>query len=958
MYISVYIFISSVSSLMDPNSERDKIKNQELIDEIKKKKGEGRRPLPKIPSKSSDDEPKPELESKTKSKSLPKTPPPGKSKRPPSNPQFGALRGKGLSGPELTMRPSSVSPRKPCPDIPPIPSQTKLNFNKDNDNDKEKEKKEDNQFRESPLKDELKQEIKTELKKELSSEIRADILKDKQSKDEDIFLKIDEKPTLTKYPSDSVAIKKQREDNNIIEKSRSNEPIKKGSYFGRLARRVSQEFGGEFSAIEVAALQKNKNPFDEYCIDSDAFHGCSESNGFPTDTSHIDTSVYDIAKGITIKKFNDYRPINKQYFFRPPGVKDTTEKDGIAVVIPFFNEPSYELQQTLNSLHTSFLEVRKASKKWRDKKLYVCLIQDGWNKADNSMKEYLKDMFPKQIKNDDNEYVGWWDYFEEFKDNSKNPNATFIIERKNYLPTPVNTQTLLNEDKKLMRITLVIKANNRRKHNSHEWFLAKSGFAEATNAKYLFLTDAFTLYSKTCIYYLIKDLDKNPDLTAVTGRQRLMTRKQQGSGESVFSFSYALRNIQLFDFELANAVYNGAFSLGGLLPVIPGPCGMYRAEDLLQDQVRDSYFNVVNEEPHKTGLILGNLRIAEDRILSYYSVIKPKDRRRMAFNPLAVFYFEAETDLQKFILQRRRWINGSVAGYIYLLFLNFTDFKNWDANIFRKIYIWFLLMCQFFIYCEISLVPGIAIKILYSGINYFFNYYDVKFTSLQLMATFIVLWVIYIAHVVVHYKERFVYLIWYLLTFISVFTSLTSYASILHYFLMIDTDELMKVVKSGNIVMVVAFFVIIAPFFLALCLSGKGHSFLYMIKSFIHYMLFLPLLVGWFPSYAYARTWDLTWGNRPANELNDITEEQKNIMITKFKEKSIRIIVVIIILNIATFFLPLQGIYGLMSIFFAIVLIQMFFSFIFCMKKIYYKCKMGTKKVKNKKSYVELDSEV
>ena len=899
-------------------------RNNELIDEIKKRREVERKPLPK-------------------------TPPLGKGKRVKSNPTYGALR-RPVNVPELTL-----SQDKDLPEIP-VKTLTQKDADKIIRDEENQDRKEENNFRESPLKEELKAEIKTELKNELSKEIKIELEKEREQ-EEEIFLRITEKPKLRKFPSDTMAIRKQKEENKIIEVSKS-EQIKKESYVGRLVKRVSQEFGGEFSAVEIASLKKDKNNLDEVCIDSDEFYGCSESNGFPTETSHIDNGTYDIKKGIIIKKFNDYRPQNREYFFRPPGVKDTSEQDGIAVVIPFFNEPSYELQQTLNSLHTAFTEVRKGSKKWRNKKLYVCLIQDGWNKADKSTKEYLKDMFPKMIKNDENNLVGWWDYFEELKDNSKNPNATFIIERKNYFPTPINTQTLLTEDKKFMRVTLVIKANNRRKHNSHEWFLAKSGFAEATNAKYLFLTDAFTLYSKTCLFYLIKDLDKNSDLTAVTGRQRLMTRKQQGSGESVFSFSYALRNIQLFDFELANAVYNGAFSLGGLLPVIPGPCGLYRAADLLQDRVRDSYFNVVNEEPHKTGLILGNLRIAEDRILSYYSVIKPEERRRMAFNPLAVFYFEAETDLQKFILQRRRWINGSVAGYIYLLFLNFSDFKNWDANIFRKIYIWFLLMCQFFIYCEIALVPGISIKILFSGVNYFFNYYDVNFTMIQLMATFIVLWVIYIAHVLVHYRERFVYLIWYLLTFISIFTSLISYASILHYFLMINTDELMKIVKSGNIIMVVAFLVIVLPFFLALCLSGKAHSFLYMVKSFIHYMLFLPLLVGWFPSYAYARTWDLTWGNRPANELNDITEEQKNIMITKFKEKSIRIVIVIIILNIATFFLPLQGIYGLMSIFFAIVLFQMFFSFIFCIKKIFYKCKMGVRKVKNKKNYVDLDSEV
>ncbi|QKF93524.1 chitin synthase [Fadolivirus algeromassiliense] len=715
-----------------------------------------------------------------------------------------------------------------------------------------------------------------------------------------------------------------------------------------IKRQISREFMLNYTADELATLQKKK-------IEKQGDDGIYESDPIGDSYYGKDTPTqYEIEKGITISKFHDYRPKSKKYFKRPPGITETSEKDGIAVVIPFFNEPSHELQQTLNSLNKTFIELKRMSKKWRDKKLYVCLIQDGWHKADKSMKAYLQYMFPKKIGD-----VGWWEHFPEFRSDFKDNecNATFIFERRNYMPSVVNLQDDLKDDRNYMKITLVIKINNRRKHNSHEWFLAKNGFAETVNAKYLFLTDAFTLYSEKCLYYLVKELDKNHKLSAVTGRQRLMTRDQQGSGESIFSFGYVLRMMQLYDFELANAVYNGAFHLGGLLPVIPGPCGLYRASDLLQNNVRDSYFKVVNEEPSKTGLVLGNLRIAEDRVLSYYSVIKTEERKSMAFNPLAVFYFEAETDLQKFILQRRRWINGSVAGYIYLLFQNFSDFRQWDAPFYRKVYVWILLMCQFLIYCMVSVVPGIMLKTLYYGLAYFFGYYGIK-SDIGLISTFIVIWALYICHVFIHHKTKFNYIIMYLLVFLSLVTSLVSFGSLFHY-AFIDTDQTVSdIMTSGNPIIYMGIAVFFLPFILALCLSGRGHSFMYMIKSFIQYTLFIPLLIGWFGSYAYARTWDLTWGNRPANELNDITEEQKKIMITKFKEKNIRIIMVLIALNIAIFFIPLQGQFVLMGLFFAIALYQMFFSFVFCLSKVLYKAKMCYKGLTKDKSYNPLDSEV
>jgi len=69
------------------------------------------------------------------------------------------------------------------------------------------------------------------------------------------------------------------------------------------------------------------------------------------------------------------------------------------VVIPFFNEPSHELQQTLDSLDRTWEQLRKAApNKWVDNTMTLCLIQDGWSRADPSMKEHLKAIFPKQME--------------------------------------------------------------------------------------------------------------------------------------------------------------------------------------------------------------------------------------------------------------------------------------------------------------------------------------------------------------------------------------------------------------------------------------------------------------------------------------------------------------------------------------------------------------------------------
>ncbi|XWV24676.1 hypothetical protein QJ856_gp1107 [Tupanvirus deep ocean] len=648
---------------------------------------------------------------------------------------------------------------------------------------------------------------------------------------------------------------------------------------------------------------------------------------------------------IIVKVYDDHRPIGKYYFEQTSHFGQNPK--GMAVVIPFFNEENVAVQQTLNSLYNGWNYLRAGSKKWKDQDLYVCLIQDGWYKSHDSMKEYLKALFPKKV-NDNGTMKYWWelDDFNMSPEQQKSCiDRTYIFERKNHNVTKINPQTNLNDDKKYMKISLVVKINNRRKHNSHEWFFGKNGFADCINPEYLFFTDAFALYNNWCIYHLCRSLDKNPKLVATTGRQRLMSKKQQGSTESSFSLETILRMVQLYDFESSNVIYNGAFSLGGMLPVIPGPCGMYRATNLRDDNVRDYYFSTVNEDPDKTGMVLGNLRIAEDRILTYAAVVKSEiEGAYMEFNPMSIFYFEAETELDSLIFQRRRWINGSVAGYLYLLFFNFKHFKEWKANPFKKFYIWLLLMAQLLTYLLVGIAPSLTLRILYHGIKYFLEYYNVTL-SFDIVILGIIFWAIYMIHILVHHaKSKFNYIIMYILLALSFITSALSVTTLLHYAFVSEGMNFFDIMVSKNVVLYMALYVFFGPFVVSLLLSGKGHSFLFMIKSFVSYYMFLPMLISWFGSYSYARLWDLSWGNRPASEMDSVSANTKEKMIKKFKITNRKLLFFLVVINIALFMVPLEGQLIIMCTFFALAAYQLTLSIIFCLIKLLYKFQFMIKK--------------
>eukprot|EP01084_Bolivina_argentea_P245190 410572_1 len=166
------------------------------------------------------------------------------------------------------------------------------------------------------------------------------------------------------------------------------------------------------------------------------------------------------------------------------------------------------------------------------------------------------------------------------------------------------------------------------------------------------------------------------------------------------SMNAHLRECQMFEFE---ALYGtiGCYLLGGFLPVIPGPCGFYRARNyLLNDEIRNWYFDQINKknDPENMNLILGNMKLAEDRILTITSIFNYDGSVRHAIIPECIFYFDPQPTLISLMKQRRRWINGSIATIIYVL--RKVSFTRWKVNYFRRLYvlsIWYMQLMMFIV---------------------------------------------------------------------------------------------------------------------------------------------------------------------------------------------------------------------------------------------------------------------
>jgi cellulose synthase/poly-beta-1,6-N-acetylglucosamine synthase-like glycosyltransferase len=366
----------------------------------------------------------------------------------------------------------------------------------------------------------------------------------------------------------------------------------------------------------------------------------------------------------------DYNPLlrERSNYFIPDGNAKTNV---ISVLVPCFTEPAKALQRTLLDLE---LQQRELQYRYKDSKweLNVLIICDGWFKASKSLRKYIKNMF--EINDEQSHKLLEW----EIDHDSNTGVQTMILQRlkhhvnesqmSSHVHSQTNSQVKIdipnknsnmsnsnnsrsnnshnldvydiepvkiysttnsdsnnpNEIKNVsLKVSVLIKRDNRRKHNSHEWFLytfaplyCKSEYMDAKikqTKKLIFLTDCGTRFHPSCLPVLVDHMIYDDDCMASSGRQRVMSKSMQESAmvtynvydnitpqsgkselfsqlkEPVSDFvAFLYRSSQCFDYEASISCFNGGFTASGMLPVIPGPCGLFRQDILLNEGFKNT----------------------------------------------------------------------------------------------------------------------------------------------------------------------------------------------------------------------------------------------------------------------------------------------------------------------------------------------------------------------------------
>lgn len=623
----------------------------------------------------------------------------------------------------------------------------------------------------------------------------------------------------------------------------------------------------------------------------------NENRLYNGSTDCIEGDVINRESMLFVTGFDDHKPIDEKEYFGSKLYYNTTIPT-LVIGMVFYNEDVKEVHRTLECIGHQLLDLRDVCK------TQVVVVGDGVKQMDSTTAQYLKQLFCITV--DD---INVWD--DMISDLEQSKDKTYIIQRS----LPGDNQiccVTVGVDKHQYPMTLILKSENRRKHNSQEWILnsftpqcfisnSLASSSQNYNNLYVLLTDCGTLFQDKCLYRLLKYMIRHPNCVGTTARQRVMTSKEQNmNDESWFSVSKFFRIIQLADYEVSYATYTGAFSAAGCLPVLPGPCAMFRYSGLmskrdidtflnknsdienlnnnsnLKESALQHYNNLVNINIEDTNIFIENVKLAEDRIPSYSIITHGDGKAYTTWVDGAVFKFQAESTLRSFILQRRRWINGAFACYVWNCLVHPGLILRSKIAWYRKLFIMLLYWMQMLNYIFAMCTYGVMAGSLYISLLSLFNI-DSK---ISLMITMIY-GSIAINHLVVH---KFHVFSWLLTTIMILVNSIVLG--------IIVSGFIHEIVKWGGVInddigrMIIVFSaiaIVASPFIMAV-VSLDFKSMGYVLLSFIPYWLFLPTLVGTFVLYSVSRFSDITWGNRfskASSSFHNATSEQIDTLRSK-----------------------------------------------------------------------------
>ena len=357
------------------------------------------------------------------------------------------------------------------------------------------------------------------------------------------------------------------------------------------------------------------------------------------------------------------------------------------IVVTMYNEDDFLFTRTMMGVFKNIEHMvsRTNSKTWGVdawKKIVVCVVSDGRAKINPRTRSVLaglgvyqdgvakqtvyKTMNGKKEKMDVTAHI--YEYTTQVGLDLKGK----IVQIKPQGKTPV-------------QMIFCLKEKNQKKINSHRWFF--QAFGRVLEPNICVLIDAGTKPGKDSIYHLWKAFDLEPMCGGACGEIKAML----SSGKKLINPLVATQN---FEYKMSNILDKPLESAFGFISVLPGAFSAYRYIALQDDKTGQGplqkYFAGEKLHGANAGIFTANMYLAEDRILCFELVAKRNCRWILQYVKSSTGETDVPDRMTEFILQRRRWLNGSFFAAVYAL-AHFYQIYRSDHSASRK----FMFLVEF-----------------------------------------------------------------------------------------------------------------------------------------------------------------------------------------------------------------------------------------------------------------------
>ncbi|KAI9833609.1 MAG: Chitin synthase, class 2 [Sarea resinae] len=343
------------------------------------------------------------------------------------------------------------------------------------------------------------------------------------------------------------------------------------------------------------------------------------------------------------------------------------------IVVTMYNEDDVLFARTMIGVFKNIEHMcsRTSSKTWGKeawKKIVVCVVSDGRAKINPRTRAVLaglgvyQDGIAKQQVNGKDVTAHLYEYTTQVGLELKKG----VVQLKPKGATPV-------------QMLFCLKEKNQKKINSHRWFF--QAFGSVLNPNVCVLIDAGTKPGKDSIYHLWKAFDLEPMCAGACGEIKAML----DHGKKLLNPLVATQN---FEYKMSNILDKPLESAFGFISVLPGAFSAYRYIALQNDKTGNGplqkYFAGETMHGANAGIFTANMYLAEDRILCFELVAKRNCHWILQYVKSSNGETDVPTEMADFILQRRRWLNGSFFAAIYALAHAYQVLRT-DHSFLRKI---------------------------------------------------------------------------------------------------------------------------------------------------------------------------------------------------------------------------------------------------------------------------------